>query len=106
MPLIIGHEFSGEIAQCGEKADSAWKGKRVGIFPLIPCGECTPCHNKMYEMCRHYSYLDSRRNGAFAEYVSVPEWNLIELPNNVSYEQAAMLEPMAVAAHSMRRCLL
>lgn len=105
MPLIIGHEFSGEVVQCGEKVNSAWKGKRVGIFPLIPCKECNPCNKKMYEMCRHYDYLGSRRNGGFAEYVSVPEWNLIELPDKVSFEQAAMLEPMAVAVHAMRRAL-
>lgn len=57
----------------------------------------------MFEMCRSYSYLGSRRNGGFAEYVSVPVKNLIELPDNVTYEQAAMLEPMAVAAHAIRR---
>ncbi len=94
MPLIIGHEFS------GQRVDN---GKRVGVFPLIPCRECIPCMNKQYEMCRNYSYLGSRRNGAFAEYVTVPKWNLIELPDNVSFEEAAMLEPMAVAVHAMRR---
>lgn len=94
MPLIIGHEFAGQVVATG---------KRVGVFPLIPCRECTPCKNKQYEMCRNYSYLGSRRNGGFAEYVAVPEWNLIELPENVPYEEAAMLEPMAVAVHSMRR---
>ena len=100
-PIIIGHEFSGEVVE----ADDGWKGKRVGIFPLIPCGKCRPCQDKKYEMCRHYSYLGSRRNGGFAEYVVVPKWNLIKLTENVSYEQAAMLEPMAVAAHAMRQTL-
>lgn len=94
MPLIIGHEFAGKIAGTG---------KRVGVFPLIPCRQCTPCKKKQYEMCRNYSYLGSRRDGGFAEYVAVPEWNLIEVPENVSYEEAAMLEPMAVAVHAMRR---
>ena len=54
-------------------------------------------------MCRNYDYLGSRRNGGFAEYVAVPAENLIKIPDNVSFEQAAMLEPMAVAAHAMRR---
>jgi len=54
-------------------------------------------------MCRHYSYLGSRTNGGFAEYAAVPEENLIELPEEVSYEVAAMLEPMAVAVHAMRK---
>lgn len=54
-------------------------------------------------MCSNYNYLGSRTNGAFAEYVRVPEWNLIELPELVTMEQAAMLEPMAVAVHAIRR---
>lgn len=53
-------------------------------------------------MCRNYSYFGSRTDGAFAQYVAVPVWNLVELPKEVSYEAAAMLEPMAVAAHAMR----
>ncbi|MCI8949147.1 MAG: galactitol-1-phosphate 5-dehydrogenase [Lachnospiraceae bacterium] len=102
-PLIPGHEFSGVVAETGKNTDSRWKGKRVGIFPLIPCGSCVPCQKGQYEMCRHYSYLGSRRNGGFAEYAAVPAANLVALPDNVTFEEAAMLEPMAVAAHAMRR---
>ena len=101
-PLVPGHEFSGKVVETNE-SDKELLNKRVGIFPLIPCRECEPCRKKQYEMCRHYSYLGSRRHGAFAEYVAVPKANLIELPDNVSYEDAAMLEPMAVAAHAIRR---
>ncbi len=96
MPLIPGHEFSGVVADTG---------RRVGIFPLIPCMECEPCRKGYYEMCRNYSYLGSRRDGGFAEYVAVPEKNLLPLPESVSLEQAAMLEPMAVAVHAMRGAL-
>ena len=104
MPLIIGHEFSGTVISTpeDESAKKDWVGKRVGIFPLIPCRKCRPCQEGKYEMCRSYSYLGSRQNGAFAEYVSVPVWNLIELPETVSFEEAAMLEPMSVAVHAMR----
>lgn len=125
-PLIPGHEYSGIVMKAGSiaakgayaQADScgagegmckdqnaSWIGKRVGIFPLIPCGKCLPCRQKRYEMCRNYSYLGSRRDGGFAEYVSVPVWNLIELPEKVTFEQAAMMEPMAVAVHAMRKAL-
>lgn len=103
MPLVLGHEFSGEVIRVGAGAEPAWQGKRVGVFPLIPCGTCITCKQKKYEMCRNYSYLGSRRDGGFAEYVAVPEWNLIPLPENVSFAAAAMLEPMAVAVHAMRR---
>nr|MBQ8253060.1 galactitol-1-phosphate 5-dehydrogenase [Lachnospiraceae bacterium] len=101
-PIVIGHEFSGKVVELGVETDSEWMGKPVGVFPLIPCRKCGPCMNKQYEMCRHYDYLGSRRDGAFAEYVAVPQECLIELPDSVSYEAAAMLEPMAVAVHAMR----
>lgn len=103
MPLIIGHEFAGVVEAVGCKEDALWLGKQVGIFPLLPCMQCEPCRKKQYEMCKTYSYFGSRQNGAFAEYVSVPLWNLIELPDGVSLEAAAMLEPMSVAVHAMRR---
>lgn len=104
-PTIPGHEFSGVVADVGAETDTSWKGSRAGVFPLIPCRMCAPCQKKQYEMCRNYSYLGSRRDGGFAEYVAVPEENLIRLPDNVSFEAAAMLEPMAVAVHAMRRVL-
>lgn len=129
-PIIPGHEFAGTICEVGEGAETefysirsgassaypnageevkaGWDkesiiGRRVGVFPLIPCGQCGPCKKKQYEMCRNYNYLGSRCDGGFAEYVKVPVWNLIELPDNVSFEDAAMLEPTAVGAHAMRR---
>lgn len=102
-PTIPGHEFSGVVFDVGAEADVSWKGLRMGVFPLIPCGKCIPCQKKQYEMCRSYGYLGSRRDGGFAGYVSVPSENLIHLPDNVSFEAAAMLEPMAVAVHAMRR---
>lgn len=105
MPLILGHEFSGEVVDAGEGTEASWAGKRVGVFPLIPCRKCEQCINERYELCRNYDYLGSRSNGAFAEYVTVPVENLIELPDNVSFEEAAMLEPMAVAVHAIRGVL-
>ena len=104
-PLIPGHEFSGQVIQVGKDVDRKWLDKRVGIFPLVPCKKCIACQRQHYELCRDYSYLGSRRDGGFAEYAAVPEWNLIELPDNVSYRQAAMMEPMAVAVHAMRNAL-
>ena len=60
-PLIPGHEFAGQVEAVGAAVDGKWQGKRVGVFPLIPCGACLPCQKEQYEMCRHYSYLGSRR---------------------------------------------
>ncbi len=103
MPLTIGHEFSGVVVNTGNFSNRSWLNKRVGVFPLIPCRKCPACKQKKYEMCSDYSYLGSRRDGGFGDYVSVPAWNLIELPDNVTYEQAAMLEPMSVAIHAIRK---
>lgn len=102
-PLIVGHEFSGVVEKAGGGVDPSWLGQKVGVFPLIPCRECGPCQKEQYEMCRDYSYLGSRRDGGFAEYAAVPADNLIRLPDPVTFEEAAMLEPMAVAVHAMRR---
>lgn len=99
-PIIPGHEFAGTVV---DSADPALLGKRMGVFPLIPCKNCDMCHQNHYEMCRDYNYLGSRCDGAFAEYVRVPVWNLINLPEAVSFKTAAMLEPLAVAVHAMRR---
>jgi L-iditol 2-dehydrogenase len=92
-PMILGHEFSGETED----------GRRVGVFPLMPCFKCESCKLGRYETCENYSYIGSRQNGAFAEYVAVPEWNLMDIPERMSLETAALLEPAAVALHAVRR---
>ena len=103
-PLIPGHEFSGEIVSAGSNVPDDAVGKRVGVFPLIPCRECAPCRKLDFEMCKNYNYLGSRCDGGFAEYVKVPYSNVIELPESVNFEQAAMLEPVSVALHAVRKC--
>lgn len=102
-PTIPGHEFAGVVRQAAAEKNKGLIGKRVGIFPLIPCMKCEQCKKKMYEMCQFYNYLGSRTDGGFAEYVAVPAWNLIELPDTVSFEDAAMLEPACVALHAIRQ---
>ena len=67
-PTIPGHEFSGKVVEVFDESGVSWLGKRVGIFPLIPCKECAPCQKEAYEMCTNYNYLGSRCDGGFAEY--------------------------------------
>lgn len=105
-PTIPGHEFAGEVVDVFDAQDREWIGKRVGVFPLIPCRHCPACMEKRYEMCDNYDYLGSRRDGGFAEYAAVPVWNLIELPDNIDIKEAAMLEPASVALHAVRRLKL
>lgn len=101
-PTIIGHEFAGIVHSVGTDSDFSLIGKHVGVFPLIPCRKCRQCENKKYEMCENYDYVGSRRDGGFAEYVAVPVWNLIQLPENISFTNAAMLEPLSVGLHAVK----
>lgn len=100
-PTIIGHEFAGEVCRAADESGLPWVGKRVSVFPLKPCFRCAACRGHRYEMCSDYDYLGSRCDGGFAEYVAVPVWNLLELPKEVTMEEAAMLEPTAVAMHAL-----
>lgn len=102
-PTVIGHEFSGIVADVSNQTLNYWIGKRVGVFPLKPCFKCNNCKSGHYEMCDNYDYLGSRCDGGFEEYVAVPIWNLIELPETVLLEQAAMLEPTAVGIHALNQ---
>ena len=99
-PTIIGHEFAGEIVEAKE-ADLL--GRRVTVFPLLPCHQCAACAEEHYAQCAHYSYYGSRQDGGMAEYLAVKRENLAFLPDNVLFSAAAMTEPSAVALHAFRR---
>ena len=103
-PTIPGHEFAGVVCKVKDKENEGLIGKRVGVFPLIPCRTCAPCQKRQYEMCMHYDYLGSRSDGGFAEYVKVPESNLLFVPENVDEEAVAFLEPISVALHVVQNC--
>lgn len=99
-PTVIGHEFAGEIAAA---EDVALVGRGAAVFPLIPCGKCPECLAEHYAQCAAYDYYGSRRDGAMAEYLAVKKENLCLVPDGVSYEEAAMCEPAAVAIHAFRQ---
>ncbi len=102
-PCVPGHEFSGEIVEIGNKVDCFKVGDRVTAYPLIPCMRCEWCLEGEYNLCEDYDYLGSRCDGAFAEYVKVPASNLIKLPGQVGFEEAAMTDPACVALHGIKR---
>ena len=103
LPLVCGHEFSGTVDCLGEGVSKFHVGNRVAVFPLLWCGECVSCERGIYAQCLNYDYLGSRSNGAMAEYVVAPERNLLRLPDSVSLEEGAVIEPAAVALHAIRR---
>jgi len=98
-PLILGHEISGVIDQGKES------GKKVVLNPLITCGLCDYCKNKREHLCIKRIILGMNRpierQGGFAEYVSIPDKNIYELPKNLSMKEAPIAEPCAVALHAV-----
>ncbi len=98
-PTIPGHEFAGEIVQCAPDVDGALLGKRAAVFPLLPCRQCPSCREEEFARCSNYNYFGSRCDGAFAEYIAVPVWNLVLCSDKVPYTTAALCEPAAVAKH-------
>lgn len=99
-PTVPGHEFSGVIIFDPQGKD---EGKRVAVYPLLPCFKCDECANERYAQCRNYDYYGSRRDGGYAEYISVKRFNLIFLPDNVSFEEGAMCEPVSVALAATKK---
>lgn len=102
-PTVPGHELAGTVEETGPDVDPSWVGMRVAVFPLLPCGACDPCRIGAYAQCADYDYIGSRSDGGFAERVRVPVWNLVEVPEGVSLEEAALTEPAAVAVHALRQ---
>ena len=102
-PTIPGHEFSGEIVEFGEGVGSEYLNRKAAVFPLLPCMKCDLCQIGEYAQCKVYNYFGSRCDGGFAEYIAVPLWNIVLVPDSLSYEEAAMAEPAAVAVHALRQ---
>lgn len=107
-PIIMGHEASGVVTQIGEEVTQFRPGDRVTFDSTVYCGRCAYCARGEVNLCDNRRVLgvscdEYRRDGAFADYVVVPERIVCKLPENVSYEQAAMIEPLSVALHAVDR---
>ena len=102
-PIVIGHEFAGDIVEVGSKVTNLKVGDRVTAAPLVPCDKCENCKKGKPAMCSNYSFIGSREQGAMAEYISVPYKNIIKIPNSLSYEEGACIEPITVALHGIER---
>ena len=102
--VVMGHEFSGEIAALGANVNGWEIGQRVAPLSQISCGKCEPCANGYYSDCLNIEYLDynPKHNGGYSEYVVVGENDLLPLPDSVSFAEAASLEPLAVGLDAVR----
>jgi len=108
-PIVMGHEAAGTISEIGSGVGKQWKkGDRVTFDSTVYCGECWHCRRGEVNLCDDRMVLgvscdDYRRYGAFAEFVAVPAHILYRLPDNITFEQAAMVEAVSVAVHAVER---
>lgn len=102
-PNVLGHEFSGVVESTGEGVTTVAAGDRVSGVPLVPCMKCEDCLKGNYALCKQYSFVGSRQFGSFAEYVVVPECNVVKFGDAVSFEQGALFEPATIALHGLQR---
>ena len=100
-PVVLGHEFSGDVVEVGEGVTNIHVGDTVSGAPLVPCMKCDDCQRGNFALCKHYSFIGSREQGSFAEYVVMPAQNAVRYDPSIPYEQAAMFEPSTVAIHGV-----
>jgi (R,R)-butanediol dehydrogenase/meso-butanediol dehydrogenase/diacetyl reductase len=105
-PVILGHEFSGDVVEVGEEVKRARLGDRVTINCLIYCGSCVYCRGGEFNMCLKLGTVGLAWDGAFAETVVVPEYTVLRIPDAITYEAASFAEPLAVAVRAVKRSRL
>ncbi len=100
-PIVLGHEFAGDIVEIAPEVSGFALGDTVSGAPLVPCLRCVDCQQGNYALCKHYSFIGSREQGSFGEYVVMPAHNAVKYDASIPYEQAAMFEPSTVALHGV-----
>lgn len=100
-PQVLGHEFCGIISEVADDVKGVKVGDHVVGVPLVPCMECDDCGKGNYSLCKHYSFVGSRQQGAMAEYVVVPASNVYQISPNIRMDYAALFEPSTVALHGI-----
>lgn len=100
VPLTIGHEFCGEIVACGSEVTGFDNGDRVSAEGHITCGACRNCRAGRRHLCMNTVGVGVNRPGAFAEFLSVPAFNVFKLPDSIDDDMAAILDPLGNATHT------
>jgi L-iditol 2-dehydrogenase len=102
-PVVQGHEVSGIIEGTGKFVSDFSVGDRVTFMPQITCNKCYPCKNGMYHICDFLKVMGFQTTGAAQEYIVIHKDKVIKLPESLSFEEGAMIEPISVAVHALRR---
>lgn len=103
LPVTIGHELAGEVISVGSAVTSVQVGQRVTVEPVVACGKCLSCQIGSYGYCDNLSYHYRKGQGALADYFVVDERYVYKLPDDMPYEAGALIEPLAVAVHAVKR---
>jgi len=102
VPIILGHEFSGEVVEIGSRVRTVSVGDHIVAMPGMPCGQCEYCQIGQAELCANRKGLGLATDGAFAEYVRLTAAaKTFRIPEGVNYEAAALCEPLSVALHAV-----
>ncbi|MGF6990719.1 L-iditol 2-dehydrogenase [Lachnospiraceae bacterium PF1-21] len=102
-PITQGHEVSGEIVELGEEVKNFYIGQKVTIEPQEFCGKCYPCRNGKYNLCEELKVMGFQTTGTASEYFAVDVSKVTPLPKDMSFEEGAMIEPLAVAVHGIKQ---
>lgn len=102
-PVTQGHEVSGEIAKVGSRVQGFEVGQKVTIQPQVVCGECYPCRHGKYNLCEELKVMGFQTTGVASRYFAVDAARVTPLPEEMSFDEGAMIEPLAVAVHAVRR---
>jgi len=102
-PVVQGHEVAGVIAAVGTQVKGFTRGDKVVFMPQVTCGECYPCHHRMYHICDNLKVMGFQTNGAAQEYFPVRADLVLKVPQMVLLDHAALIEPISVAVHALSR---
>lgn len=102
-PVTQGHEVSGEIVQLGAQVTGFQIGQKVTIEPQVYCGECYPCRHGKYNLCEELKVMGFQTTGTASEFFAVDASKVTPIPETMSYEEGAMIEPLAVAVHAVKQ---
>jgi len=102
-PVVQGHEVSGVIAEVGSRVEDLIVGDKVTFTPQVTCGRCYPCTHGMYHICESLKVMGFQTGGAAQEFFAVDTDKVLKVPDHVSPDQAAMVEPVSVAVHALSR---
>lgn len=102
-PVVQGHEVGAVVVEVGTAVKGFKAGDKVVFMPQVTCGECYPCRHGMYHICDHLKVMGFQTGGAAQEYFPVKADMVLQLPDVISLDQAAMIEPISVAVHALAR---